>query len=126
MKRNRVRWFILAAVITVFILLIGAHASMFLMIRSQAINDYELVRQGKSPIHANRPPLAAEDGGSLMWEGSGYRVIRLKRFAGNYAESREDQEYLVGAQLEFTCRRRFPILQRWIKDREDSKIVVGP
>ena len=98
------------------------------MIRSQALDDYEQVRQGTSPIHANRPPLAALDGGSLMWEESGYRVMRLKRYAGDPYEDElgEHQEYLVGARLEFTCRGRFPLLQRWMKDREDTKIVVEP
>ena len=125
MQPKRVRRIILAIAIPVVILSMGAYLSLFLMVRSQAINDYEQVRRGKSPIHTSQLyPL--EDGGSDMWEGSGYRVYRLKQYVGDIAESREQQEYLVGARLEFTCRGCFPILQRWMKDREESTIVVGP
>ena len=125
MQRKKMR-LIMLGTITSFIMLIGFHVISFVKIRSQATRDYELVRSGKSLNRANMRLLALEDGGTVCWEGSCYRVFRLKRYAGIFRESSEDQEYLVGAQLEFTCRGRFPILQRWMKDREDSKIVVGP
>lgn len=123
MNRRKVRRIILAG-ITIFILLISFHVISFVRIRSQANKDYELVRSGKSLNRAGMEHLALTDGGTIGWEGSGYRVFRLRR-VGDYADSGEDQEVLVGAQLEFTCRWRFPILKRWLKDREDSRIVMG-
>lgn len=123
MQRKKVRWIILAS-ITILVLLTGFHVISFVVIRSQANKDYEQVRSGESLNRAGMEHLALTDGGTIGWEVSGYRVLRLMR-VGNRAESAEDQEILVGAQLEFTCRKRFPFMQRWLKDREDSKTVKG-
>jgi len=96
----------------------------FLVIRHRANFDYQLMLQGERPQYAGEEPVPVADGGSLLYFGFGYEVCKLKRWTGGVPP--DEVEYTVGTKLEFTCRRFFPLLESFLKDRQDTKVVVAP
>ena len=121
----RRRWLVVLAT-TILLCLLALYLGAFLLIRHRANFDYELALKGERPRYTENKPLSVRDGGSLVYLGWGYHVYRLNRLKEPFALDRRDQEYIVGTQLLFTCRRFFPLLESSLEDREDTTVVVGP
>ena len=96
----------------------ATYAGSFAYIRYAGLTDYARIRAGLLPEHASRRALHLTDGGSTLYDGFGYNVLRLNR-RGPPGTPRE-----VGSSIEFTCRAYFPLIHRALVDRTEITDVM--
>jgi hypothetical protein len=108
------RWRLFATAIS--LILVGLYIGAFLTIRHRGMADYQCRLHGERPQHAQSWE-AVTDGGSICHPGWGYDIWKMHRFAVVGVPGQRSQ-YIKGPRLVFTCRRWFPVLERWLVDQE--------
>lgn len=125
MRRFVTRRRVFAVSGTIIALVLTTYLAMFFTIRARAYRDYEYLRtSGEWPgWRRHRATYPYEDGGSVGHQYFGYELIKIRRLVAypqpEHVERAGRYPSEHGFQLQFTCRAWFPLLQKFMADREE-------
>ncbi len=111
-RRKRLQCWVVVAACVLLVLYLSAP----FVIKWIGEKEFERVLRGEEPVFPVFEEWPYTDGGSVGYGGFGYVVVDVNRI-GVFVSNDEPPEPTTGAELRFTCRRYFPVIQRLLKDK---------